>query len=276
MTHRQYTDTGGVQGLDPRPGDRNVVPPRMPGFHCEQEEINPEPSPGNRILGPISGLHSNGAKTSSDKDEAYSSRSSQVSKKDINISPCSGAATGEDERNKLCSSPSPLILPPPANGSSQHIGEEFPMLQGSGLTDTRLPGRVGMVEHQHEQVEWQNSLEARYRLSDRLRCIPGGMGCLLLRPENRGPVVMPGVHDAYKLSQATCSNLGIQNVCQIQNSNIHPAENQQHHDNSLHKQPWRYSLQGASATHTRSVDVVPGKEHPHHSSTSTRGDEYNS
>ena len=76
--HRRYTDTGAVQGLDPRPGDRNVVPAGMPGIHCEQEEINPEPDPGNRILGPISGLHSNGAKTSSNKDEAYSSGSSQA------------------------------------------------------------------------------------------------------------------------------------------------------------------------------------------------------
>ena len=61
------------------------------------------------------------------------------------------------------------------------------MLRGSGLTDTRLRGRTGVVEHQHEQVEWQNSLEARHRLSDQLRRIPGGMGCLLLRPENRDP-----------------------------------------------------------------------------------------
>ena len=86
--------------------------------------------------------------------------------RDISINPYSGTVTGEDEHNKLCSSPSPLILPPPANGSTQHIGEELPMLRGSGLTDTRLPGRTGVVEHQHEQVEWQNSPEARHRLSD--------------------------------------------------------------------------------------------------------------
>ena len=198
--HRRFTDTGGVQGLDPRPGDRNVVPAGMPGIHCGQEEINSKPNPGNRILGPISGLHSNGAKTSSNKDEAYSSGSSQASKTDISISPYSGTVTGEDERNKLCSSPSPLILLPPANGSSQHIGEELPMLRGSGLTDTRLSGRTGVVEHQHEQVERQNSPEARHRLSDRLRCIPGGMGCSLLQPENRGPVVMPGAHHAHQMS----------------------------------------------------------------------------
>ena len=120
--------------------------------------------------------------------------------RDISINPYSGTVTGEDERNKLCSSPSPLILPPPANGSTQHIGEELPMLRGSGLTDTRLPGRTGVVEHQHEQVERHYSPEARHRLSDRLRCIPGGMGYSLLRPENRKPVVMPGAHDAHQLS----------------------------------------------------------------------------
>ena len=57
-------------------------------------------------------------------------------------------------------------------------------------------------------------------------------------------------------------------------SKIHLAENRQHHDSSLYKQPW--SLQGVSAAYTRSVDVVPRKEYPHYSSTPTRGNEYNS
>ena len=100
----------------------------MPGIHCEQEEINPEPSPGNGILWTISGLHSKGDETLSGKNETNSSRSLQVRETDNNISPCSGTITGEDECNKLCSSPSPFVLPPSVNGSNQHIGEEFPTL----------------------------------------------------------------------------------------------------------------------------------------------------
>ena len=133
-----------------------------------------------------------------------------------------------------------------------------------------------MVEHQDEQVEWQNLLKVRYRLSDRLKCIPGGVGCLLLQPEDRGFMVTPGTHDAHQLSRATCSNPCNQNVCQIQDSNIHPAKNRKYHNSSLYKQSWGYSLQEACAAHTRSMDVVPGKEHPHHSSTPTMDNECNS
>ena len=95
-----------------------------------------------------------------------------------------------------------------------------------------------MVEHQDEQVEWQNLLKVRYRLSDRLKCIPGGVGCLLLQPEDRGFMVTPGTHDAHQLSRATCSNPCNQNVCQIQDSNIHPAKNRKYHNSSLYKQSW--------------------------------------
>ena len=55
------------------------------------------------------------------------------------------------------------------------------------VTNTRLVGRAGMVEHQHVQVEQQSLLEEGHRSSDRFQCIPGGMGCLLLRTEDRGP-----------------------------------------------------------------------------------------
>ena len=44
-----------------------------------------------------------------------------------------------------------------------------------------------MVGQQHVQVEWQSTYSEGYRSGDQLRCIPGGMGGLLLQVENRGP-----------------------------------------------------------------------------------------
>ena len=70
--------------------------------------------------------------------------------------------------------------------------------------------------------------------------------------------------------------LATRKVCQIQDSSINSAKNQQYHNSSLCKQSWGYSLQLAFAAHTRSMDVVPGKGDPYYSSTSTRDNEYNS
>lgn len=103
-----------------------------------------------------------------------------------------------------------------------------------------------------------------------------GLGACCSNQKTRGFMVTPGTHDAHQLSRATCSNPCNQNVCQIQDSNIHPAKNRKYHNSSLYKQSWGYSLQEACAAHTRSMDVVPGKEHPHHSSTPTMDNECNS
>ena len=63
---------------------------------------------------------------------------------------------------------------------------------------------------------------------------------------------------------------------QVQDCNIYPAENRQHHSSSLHKQPGRNSLQRIGNPHKGSVDVVPGKEYPHCGSAPAGCTEYNS
>ena len=50
-----------------------------------------------------------------------------------------------------------------------------------------------MVGQQHVQVEWQNPhTEGPHRSGNRFRCIPGGIGGLLLQTENRGTMVSEG------------------------------------------------------------------------------------
>ena len=82
-----------------------------------------------------------------------------------------------------------------------------------------------MVGQQHLQMEWQNTYSERHRSGDRLRCIPGEMGGLLLQAENRGTLVPTGTLYAHQLSQATCSNSGSQNLCKGQDCNVYPTEN---------------------------------------------------
>ena len=133
-----------------------------------------------------------------------------------------------------------------------------------------------MVGQQHVQMEWQNTYPEGHRSGDRLRCIPGGMGGLLLRVENRGTLVPTGALYAHQLSRATYSNFSSQNLCKGQDCNVYPTENRQHHSSGLHKQSGRDSLQRISDPHKGSMDVVPGKEYPHCTSAPTGCIEYNS
>ena len=91
-----------------------------------------------------------------------------------------------------------------------------------------------MVGQQHVQVEWQGTYSEGHRSGDRLRCIPGGMGGLLLQAENRGALVPTRTLYAHQLSRATCSNSGSQNFCEGQDCNADPTENRQHHSSGLH------------------------------------------
>ena len=54
-------------------------------------------------------------------------------------------------------------------------------------TNTGLPGIIGMVEHQYKQEEQQNPLKRDIDFSDRFQCIPGRIGCILLRADDGGP-----------------------------------------------------------------------------------------
>ena len=274
--HRRHTNSGRVQGPDPRPGDWNAIPPAMSGIYCKHQEISTESSSGDRISGPVCGLSSNGDQASSNQNQTDSSRGSQTSKAKISLSPHACTTTGQDECYKLCPSSRAPVLSLPTNGSNQHIGAELSMLRSTSSSDTRVSGGAGMVGQQHVQVEWQDTCTKGYRSSDRIRCIPGGMGCPLLQTENRGTLVPAGTVDAHQLPRTACSDSGNQNLCKVQDLNIHPTENRQHHSSSLHKQPGRNSLQGIGDAHKEPVDVVPGKEYPHYSSTLARCTEHNS
>lgn len=144
----------------------------------------------------------------------------------------------------------------------------------------RYEAQVLLTQNCLEELEWWNTKMSRWNgktflkwdidlVIDSNASLEGLGACCRF-------MVMPRTHDAHQLSRATCSNPCNQNVCQIQDSNIHPAKNRKYHNSSLYKQSWGYSLQEACAAHTRSMDVVPGKEHPHHSNTPTMDNEYNS
>jgi len=73
------------------------------------------------------------------------------------------------------------------------------MQQSTNPSHTRLPGRVDMLGQQYVQVERQNAHSEGSRSDNRFQCIPGGMGSLLLRTENRESMVPAGTFDVHYL-----------------------------------------------------------------------------
>ena len=100
-----------------------------------------------------------------------------------------------------------------------------------------------------------------------------GWGACYSKQRTGGPT---GTLDAYQLSRTACSNSSNQNLCKVQDCNIHLIEDRQHHSGSLYQQPGRNRLQGIGDACKRSLDVVPEEEYPHCSSAFTRCSEHNS
>ena len=161
----------------------------MSRIHCEYQEINTGPSTGNRIPGSVCGLTRNGNQASPSENQANSSRSSQAGKTGNDYS----TTTRQDECHKLFPSTWTPVLSPSADGTDQHIGAELQMLRSTSSPNTSMQRGIGMVGQQHVQVEWQSTYSEGHRSGDRLRCIPGGMGDLLLQAENRGPWSQQGL-----------------------------------------------------------------------------------
>jgi len=101
-----------------------------------------------------------------------------------------------------------------------------------------------MVGQSHVQAQRQDTHSEGHRSGDRLRCIPGGVGCLLLKTENRVCLVPGRILNAYQLPGTTCSNSSNQNLCKVQDHNIYLIEDQQYNSCSLYQQSGRNNLQG--------------------------------
>ena len=83
-----------------------------------------------------------------------------------------------------------------------------------------------------------------------------------------------GSPDAHKLSGTFGSNLS--NIHETEDRSYSPTDARQHISNCIHQQPWRYCLLRSGESSQKSVAVVPGEEHLHHSSTLTRSIEQDS
>ena len=167
----------------------------------------------------------------------------------------------------MCDPPSSSILSPLTDGTGQYAREEFPELRLTGYLADNLSRGAELVGHSNVQVEREINPEDRDRSNYRLGCILEGMGSPLLPPDHRGGMVSRGSKDAHRLLGAASCHSGSQIICQRQNQNFYPPKNQQYYSGGIHKSSGRYNLPRASEADKELVDVVPGKEYPHHSTT---------
>ena len=125
------------------------------------------------------------------------------------------------------------------------------------------------------QMEWEVNTQDGNRHDYRLRCILEGLGSSLSPPNNRRSLVGRGDTDAYQLPRVAGCHSGSPVICQRQNQNFHSAEDRQYHSSGLHKSSGRYNLERSREADKEPVDVVPGEEYPHHSTTPPRVSEHN-
>ena len=89
-----------------------------------------------------------------------------------------------------------------------------------------------------------------------------------------GGMVTRGSEDAHQLLAAASCHSGSQIICQRQNQNFYLPKNRQYYSGGIHKSSGRYNLPRASEADKELVDVVPGKEYPHHGTTPPRVTEH--
>ena len=273
--HRRHFDFGGVQGDGPRSCGSLSVSVGVPGLCNQQREISTCSEPDHRISGPDSQLSQHGASSPASKNENDSGGVPEIVEGTSYLGSHLSPSTGEDECNSVCGSPSSSLLSPPANGAIQCVRGERAELRFSSDFAHDMSRGAELVGHPDVQMEREIDSQDRDRLGYRLRRIPEQLGSPLSPPINRRPMVGRGKKDAHQLPGTSGCHSSSQIICKTQIQNFNSAEDRQHHGSSIHKSPGGYSLTGFSRVDKESMDVVPGEEHPHHSSTPPRVAEHN-
>ena len=275
--HRRYPCPGGVQGTSKESCRGSSVPSAMSGFQSKPKEIDTRTSPSDRIPGFHCRHSPNGVETPSGQDKedpggvtGYDKRG----KTGLGKSPCSFG--GKDERDISSHSTGSTILPPLTDGPVCHTKSTPSVLRSSGPPDNRVQGRIDVVGHPHDQLEWEVPPQEGSGHDNRLRCFTDRLGSNQSEPTDRRSMVSDRTGNAHKLSGAVSCNTSSQDIPEKQNQDVSSPQVRQHHGSGIHKQPGRNSLQGVGRLSQVPMDVVPGEEHPHHSPTPTRCSERDS
>ena len=171
------------------------------------------------------------------------------------------ATAGENECHYPGDSPSPPLplLLSPADDSDRIALNKCNLNYKTkiSLPTKEYRGTI-VVEQPHEQMEWEELGEKRYRFGDRVRCITDRLGsCMLATQEAQDKRLK-----CNKLSGAVSSDSGGEDICQGQIRNISFA-NLLEMDNTtavayINNQR-EHSIQGPGGSYEGAMDVVPAE-----------------
>ena len=271
--YRRHPCLGGVQGIGKESCGGPCVPPAMSGVSSEPEEVSSRTSPSDGIPGPHSGHSPDGAEAPSGQDKKDPCGVTSYGQRRPGVRQSPGQAGGKDECNITGDPTSPIILSPSADGPVEDTEHPLPVLRGTSSPDTGMQGGTDVVGHPHDQLEWevppQEGSGHNHRLTDRV-------GCHMSGAEDRRSLVSERRQDAHKLSGVAGCNASGEDIPEEQIQDVSTPQVGQYHGSGIHKQPGRDSLQGIGRPSKEPMDVVFGKEHPHHSSTPARCSECDS
>ena len=268
--YRRHAGNGRAPGHVTGPNSRCDLPVGVPGFHNKLQEVGPSPNKEDRIPWHYGGYHPNGSEPAPREDEKNPCGGSEVTRGGDSIGTSPGMLDRENECSFPSNSTSPTVLSGPTDEPISCSGGESSELRDSVVSLTRQLGGAGMVGHPDEEVEWQGPNKEGCRPDHRVRCFTDRLGSSLWPTTDRRSMVSTGEADAHKLPGAAGSHSSNSHLCKRQSGYRSAAEDRQHDSSCIHKQPGRYSLQEPGNISKEPLDVMPGKEHSHHSSTPAR------
>ena len=274
--YRRYPGPGRVTGTSQDASGGTSIPPAVLRFQSKPKEVSIRASPSDGILGLYCRYSSDGAEAPRGKNKKDPCGITGIITRGTSLRQSPGSTGGEDECNITSYSPSSSVLPPSSDGSIRVPECTLSVLRGTSSPDTGMQGGTDMVGHPHDKLEWKVPSEEGSGHNNRLRCLTDGLGSNQSEPEDRRSMVTGREQYAHQLPGVAGSNIGSEDIPEKQNQDVNAPQVGQYHGSGIHKQPGGDSLQGIGRLSKGLMDVVPGKEHPHHSPTPTRCSECDS
>ena len=242
----------------------------MFGILDQHKEISLTAKSVNRIPWHYGRYFSNGAKTTGRKVEKDPCRGRSVFEGGVNHSKGSFSSARQDECSHTGDTSSSSLLSPFTNEFVSGARLLLPELRDKYNIVSGWQRGTELVDYQHEQMEWQNTIKERNRYDNRIRCVVSHrMGSGMLSSEDRRSMVSDGKDDAYKLFGVAGSNSSSSNICKKPQQNIFATASRQHHSSGIHQQLGWDDFQAVSWSSKGPMDVVSGEKNPHHSTTPT-------
>ena len=268
--HRRYPADGGVEGDDTRTGLSPSISSPVPGVHHKLREDHIATNSNTRVPGFRREHIVDGVKPPKRETKKDSGGVSEALGGGANIRPCPLQTNWQDECCPLSHSTSTSVLQISTDGSDGGFEEGGSKLRYSPLFVGEQQGRASLVGHTDGTLERENHPDTGSGVDHRVRRLDSLLGSDVSGVRHGRTLVGTREDMAHKLPGASGSYTSAENVCKKQNESVSSAQAGQLFGSGLYKQSGRNNLKETCLLDSRSMDVVPGKEYTHPSSTPAR------